>query len=157
MRALRIRIPNTETIYNKYRTGTFLTKNQFFNIYYFCAFLLREVPPVVEGQVLLCSVHELLRPRLRSVRILHLSTTTAILFSVFADPGCLTRIPEPNFFHPGFASKNFSILTLKNFSKLSEIWSGLFILDPDPDFLPIPDPGSKRHQIPDLQHWFNWQ
>jgi hypothetical protein len=47
-------------------------------------------------------------------------------------------------------------------SKLSEIWSGLFIPDPDPDFLPIPDPGSrgqkgtgsrvqgsKRHRIPD--------
>ncbi len=28
-------------------------------------------------------------------------------------------------------------------SKLSEIWSGLFIPDPDPDLLPIPDPGSR--------------
>ncbi len=28
-------------------------------------------------------------------------------------------------------------------SKLSEIWSGLFIPDPDPDFLPIPDSGSR--------------
>ncbi len=27
-----------------------------------------------------------------------------------ADSGCLTRIPEPNFFHPGSASKNLSIL-----------------------------------------------
>jgi hypothetical protein len=30
-------------------------------------------------------------------------------------------IPEPNFFHPGSASKNFSILTQKKFSKLSEL------------------------------------
>ncbi len=44
-------------------------------------------------------------------------------------------------------------------SKLWKIWSGLFIPDPDPDFLPIPDPklriqGSKRHRIsdPDPQH-----
>jgi len=38
----------------------------------------------------------------------------------------------------------------------SDIWSGLFIPDPDPDFLPIPDPGSrcqKRHRMPDPQHW----
>ncbi len=28
-------------------------------------------------------------------------------------------------------------------SKLSEIWSWLFIPDPDPDFLSIPDPGSR--------------
>jgi hypothetical protein len=38
-----------------------------------------------------------------------------VSFSV-ADPRCLSRIrlfsiPDPNFFHPGSASKNFSILT----------------------------------------------
>ncbi len=90
-----------------------------------------------------------------------------------ADPGCLF-ILDPNFFHlrsririfsipdPGSASKNFSILTQNFFSKLSEIWFWLFIPDPDPDFLPFPDPGSrgqkgtgswiqgsKRHRIPD--------
>ncbi len=32
---------------------------------------------------------------------------------------------------PGSASKNLSILTPKIVSKLSEIWSGLFIPDPD--------------------------
>ncbi len=64
-----------------------------------------------------------------------------------ADPGCLSQIlifyiPDPNFFHPGSASKNLSILIQeKNGSKLSEIWSGWLIPDPDPDFLPIPDPG----------------
>ena len=44
---------------------------------------------------------------------------------------------------PGSASKNLSILTQKIVlvSKHSEIWSGFFIPDPDPDFLPIPDPG----------------
>jgi hypothetical protein len=32
----------------------------------------------------------------------------------------------------------------------------LFIPEPDPDFIPIPDPGSKRHWIPDPdpQHCF---
>ncbi len=39
--------------------------------------------------------------------------------------------------------KEFRYLTHKIVSKLSEIWSGFFIPDPDPDFLPIPDPGSR--------------
>ncbi len=68
-------------------------------------------------------------------------------------------IPDPTFFHPGSTAKNLSILSPK-MVKLSEIWSGLFIPDPDPDFLPIPDPGSRgqkgtRSRIPDpdQQHW----
>jgi hypothetical protein len=52
-------------------------------------------------------------------------------------------IPDPNFFHPGSASKNVSILSQKMVSKLSEISSGFFLPDLDPDFLPVPDPGSK--------------
>jgi hypothetical protein len=50
------------------------------------------------------------------------------------DTGCLSRIPDPN----------FSVLTQKIGSKLSEILSGMFFPNPDPDldFLPIPDPGS---------------
>jgi hypothetical protein len=44
---------------------------------------------------------------------------------------------------PGSSSKNLSILAQNIFSKLSEIWSWLFIPDPDPDFLLIPDPGSR--------------
>jgi hypothetical protein len=45
----------------------------------------------------------------------------------------------------GYASKNLSILTQKTVSKFSEIGSGLFIPDPDPDFSPIsaPDPVSR--------------
>ncbi len=43
-------------------------------------------------------------------------------------------IPDPNFFHPGSGSKNLRILTQKIVSALSDIWSGLFIPDPDPDF-----------------------
>ncbi len=39
---------------------------------------------------------------------------------------------RPNFLHPGSASKNLSILNQKIVSKLLEIWSGLFITDPDP-------------------------
>ncbi len=77
-----------------------------------------------------------------------------------------SRIPDPNYFHPGLCStsKNLSILTQKIVFKVSEIWSGLFIpdLDPgytDPDFLPIPDtvpdPGAKKgHRIPDPQRWY---
>ncbi len=53
------------------------------------------------------------------------------------------QIPDPNFFHPGSASKNSCMLTQKMVSKLSEIWSVLFIPNPDHDFLPIPDPGSR--------------
>ncbi len=60
-------------------------------------------------------------------------------------------IPDPFFFHrdPGSASKNWSILTQKMVSKFSEIWSWLFIPDPDPDFLLIPDPGSRGQEAPD--------
>ncbi len=50
----------------------------------------------------------------------------------------ILSIPDPR-----SASKNLSILTQKIVCKLSEIWSGLFIPDPDPDFLPIPDPGTE--------------
>jgi hypothetical protein len=39
-------------------------------------------------------------------------------------------------------------LPKKMVSKLSEIWSGLFIPDPDPDFLSIPDPGVKKPPDP---------
>jgi hypothetical protein len=36
------------------------------------------------------------------------------------------------------------------FTKVGNI-CGIFI--PDPDFVPLPDPGVKKHQIPDPQHW----
>jgi hypothetical protein len=41
----------------------------------------------------------------------------------------------------------------KNVSNLSEKWSETLI--PDPDFFSIPDPGVKKHRIPDpdTQHW----
>ncbi len=63
---------------------------------------------------------------------------------------------DPNYFYPGsecFPSRipdpmNLSILTQKMASKLSEIWSGcssrIRIPDPNPDFLPIPDPDVKK-------------
>ncbi len=65
--------------------------------------------------------------------------------------------PGSEFFHPGSRVKKFRIpdpdpyqrilvfVTQKIVSKLSEIWSEMFILyqDPDLDFLPIPDPGSR--------------
>ncbi len=62
-------------------------------------------------------------------------------------------IPDPNFLHSGSASKNLSILTQKNFLKLSEIWFRLFIPDPYPDLSPIARiQRSKRHRIPDPQY-----
>jgi hypothetical protein len=77
-------------------------------------------------------------------------------------------IPYTNFSIPDPRSKGFLIpdpeshqriqvfLTQKIVSKLSEIGSGMFTLDPDLDFLPIPDHGSrgqKGPRIPDPQHW----
>jgi hypothetical protein len=65
------------------------------------------------------------------------------------DPGS-KRFPDPV---SGSASKNLSILTQKIVSKLSIIWSKMFIADTDPGswfFYPsrTPDPGVKRHRIP---------
>ncbi len=90
-----------------------------------------------------------------------LESQVTITYCSVADPGCwiwIFSIPDTNFFHPISASKNLSILTQKMVSILSEIRSGLFIPDPDPDLLPIPDPwsriqGSKRRRIPDPQYW----
>ncbi len=65
------------------------------------------------------------------------------LFATFFRQCCGSGvfIPDSNFFHhwsrvkkisdPGSASNNLSILTPKNVSKLSEIWSGMFIPGPD--------------------------
>ncbi len=72
-------------------------------------------------------------------------------------------IPDPNFFPSQIQIFSIPdphqkiILTQKIVSKLSEMWSGLFIPDPDPDFYPSRIPGSgikKRHRIPDPQHGF---
>ncbi len=51
-------------------------------------------------------------------------------------------------------SENLSILTQKIVSKLSEIWSKMFIPAPDLDFLPIPGPGDKKAPDPDPHHWY---
>ncbi len=55
-------------------------------------------------------------------------------------------IPDQNFIHPGSRILIKELLTQKIVSKLTEIWSGLFILDPD--FLPIPDPEVKKAPDP---------
>jgi hypothetical protein len=62
----------------------------------------------------------------------------------------LSRIPDPNFLHPGSTSKYFN--SKKLFFKLTDIWSGFFI-DADPDFYPSQIQGFKRHRIPDAPHW----
>ncbi len=50
------------------------------------------------------------------------------------------------------ALKNSSILTQQIVSKLSEIFSGMFIPDPDLDFLPISDPESRGQKVPSKAH-----
>jgi hypothetical protein len=84
-----------------------------------------------------------------------------------ADPGCLSRILDSNFLipDPGSSVKKIPdpqphqrskvFITQKIVSKLSEIWSGMFIPDPDLDFLPIPDPGVKKAPDPDSQPWLS--
>ncbi len=59
-------------------------------------------------------------------------------------------IPYPNFFHPVYRIriKEFRYLNPKIVSKLSEIWSWLFI--PDPGVKKAPDPGSGSA----TQHWY---
>jgi hypothetical protein len=76
-----------------------------------------------------------------------------ILICVVANPGCLSWIPDPTFFHPrsririvsipdpGSASKNLS--RYFNPKLVSKVHPGSRISDPDPDFLSIPDPGSR--------------
>jgi hypothetical protein len=64
--------------------------------------------------------------------------------------GSGTFIPDPYYFHPGSASKIKKFCTQKIFS---DIWYVLFIPDPDPEFLPIPNPWVKL-AIPDPQHWW---
>ncbi len=88
-----------------------------------------------------------------------------------ADPGCLSRIPDPTFFYPGSrirtvsipdpgsSSKNLSILTPKKAkkwflsSKKYDPGCSSRIPDPDADFLPSRIQGSKRYPIPDPGLW----
>ncbi len=68
-----------------------------------------------------------------------------LTFSV-ADPECLSRIPELTFFHPGsrICIKEFKYFNPKKlFISSRKYDSVLFIPDPDLDFLPISDPGSR--------------
>ncbi len=88
-----------------------------------------------------------------TLRYYFVNIPTLKTFSV-ADPGCLSLIqlfpiPDPNCLHPGSASKNLSILTPKKpkkwFISSRKHYPGCSsrIPDPDADFLPIPDPGSR--------------
>ncbi len=82
------------------------------------------------------------------------------------DPGCLSRIwifpiPDPGSKDSGIPDpariKELKYFNPKIVSKLSEIWSGMFISDPDLDFFNSSRiQGSKSHRIPDTdpRHWF---
>ncbi len=91
---------------------------------------------------------------------------TANIFSLTTDRNsvadllCLSRIrvfsiPDPNYFYPGsgIRIKEFKYFNPKIVSKLSELGSGSFILDPDPKYFIhsgscIPDPGVKKAPDP---------
>jgi hypothetical protein len=70
-----------------------------------------------------------------------------------ADPGCLSRIPDPTFFYPGseLSPSRIRIEEFKYFNPTKWFLSSRKydpgcssrIPDPDADFLPIPDPGSR--------------
>jgi hypothetical protein len=86
-------------------------------------------------------------------KITGLKFTWIYLGSSVADLWCLSRILDPYFFHPGSRTKKIPDLhqrvlvcftPKKIVSKLSEIWSGMFILDPDLHPSQIPDPGVKK-------------
>jgi hypothetical protein len=65
--------------------------------------------------------------------------------------GIQNVFPGSEFFPSRIRIKEFKFLTQQIVSKLLEIWSGLFIMfipDPDPDFLLIPDPGVKKATDP---------
>jgi hypothetical protein len=68
------------------------------------------------------------------------------------DPSCFhlrSRIQGQQFSRIRIRNKDLSIFTQKMVSKLSEIWSGMFISDPDLDFfLPMPDPVVKKAPDP---------
>ncbi len=84
------------------------------------------------------------------------------LGSSVADPGCLSRIrlfsiPDPGseLFPSWIRIKEFKYFNPKKWflsSRKYDPGCSSRVPDPDADFLPIPDPGSKRHRIPDPQH-----
>jgi hypothetical protein len=81
-----------------------------------------------------------------------------LISSSVADPVCFSRIrmfsiPDPKFFQPGSASKNLSILTPKNWFLSSWKYSRVIHPGSGSRFLPVRIGGSKRHWIPDPQHW----
>jgi hypothetical protein len=74
-----------------------------------------------------------------------------------ADPGCLSRIPDPTFFHPDtncfHPGSRILIKEFKNFNPKKWFLSSRKydpdcssrIRIPDPEFLPIQDPGPRIH------------
>jgi hypothetical protein len=65
--------------------------------------------------------------------------------SIFADPGCLSRIPDPTFFHPGsrIRIKEFKYFNPKKWFLSSRKYDpGCSSRIPDPGVKKAPDPGS---------------
>ncbi len=99
--------------------------------------MILGIADVPENGVLILVIH-----RLHLGQILKINTVV----SSVADPGCLSRIrifPIPGsrvkkIPRSGSAWKNLSYLTQNIVSKLSEIWYGMFIPDPDLDFFTYP-------------------
>jgi len=76
-----------------------------------------------------------------------------IIGASVADPEWLSRIPDRNFFHPGSASKNLSILTQKLFLSSRKYDPGCSSRIRILIFYPSRIQGPKRHRIPDPQNW----
>jgi hypothetical protein len=73
-----------------------------------------------------------------------------VLSACVADPGCLSRIPDPNFFHSASriqGQKNFRINEFKYFNSTNCFYAlGNMIRDvhlEHLDYSPIPDPGTR--------------
>jgi hypothetical protein len=76
------------------------------------------------------------------------------MFFPIPDPGSDFFHPGSEFFHPGsrIRIKEFKYFNPKKWFPSSRKYDPVCSSrnpDPDPDFLPIPDTGVKRHRIPD--------
>ncbi len=85
--------------------------------------------------------------------------STCLFYSV-ANPGCWSRIPDPNFFIPDPVSRAWICICIKEFkyfnhkncflsSRQYDPECSFRILVPGLRFFSITDPGVKKHRIPD--------
>jgi hypothetical protein len=86
--------------------------------------------------------------RVDEEKVAEILTQVRYMYNQCCGFGMFIPDPGPEFFPSLFRIRIEEFLTRKIVSKLSEISSGLVIPDPDPDFLPIPDPEVKKAPDP---------